>query len=187
LLVAFSANANERHDYSFSQQAKSLGLPKTAGIRLLQKASKKQKQLEDTGEYNILKTKSSQQSRYSNAFLKLLTEWVRNCPFIWVSPITNDMLLINGTHHPKLLRKVPIREMHNDMIKDTVYGGLQGTVVESTGRPIMSDTELGRKLKTLLPELRKATLQHKKMCRCENCIGISYMYDALNQYQLRKK
>ena len=185
LLVAFSANPDEIHDYSLSKQAKLLGLKKTAGIRLLQKASKKRKQLVDTGKYEVMKTKSKRQSRYSDAFLKSLTEWVTNHPFVRVSPITNDTLLLNGTRYPKLLREVPIRELHNDMIKDTNSGGLHGAVVD--GKAIMSDTELRRQLKRLLPELRKATLRHKKMCGCENCIGISYVHDALNQYQLRKR
>ena len=57
-----------------------------------------------------METKSKRQSRYSVAFLKTLTDWVTNHPFVRVSPITNDTLLLNGTRYPKLLREVPIRE-----------------------------------------------------------------------------
>ena len=51
----------------------------------------------------------------------------------------------------------------------------------------MSDTELRRQLRKLLPELKKATLRHKKMCGCENCIGIAYLHEALNRFRLRKR
>ena len=187
LLVAFSAIPNETREYSLSKQAKSLGLKKNTGIRLLQKASKKQKELVDTGEYGRLRKQSKRKSIYSDEFLKSLTDWVTNHPFVRVSPIANDTLLINGVQVPKLLREAPIREMHNDMIKDPTDGGLPGAVLESTGQPIMSDTELRRQLRTLLPELKKATLRHKKMCGCENCIGIMYLHEALNRFRLRKR
>jgi hypothetical protein len=75
--------------------------------------------------------------------------------------------------------------MHNDMVKDPTEGGLPDSTVD--GKPILSDTELRRQLKTLLPELRKASLRHKKMCGCENCIGISYLHDALNRYRMRTR
>ena len=94
--------------------------------------------------------KSKRQSRYSDGFLKSLTEWVTAHPFVRVSPITNGTLLLNGTRYPKLLCEVPIRELHNDMIKDTTDGGLHGAIVD--GKAIMSGTELRRQLKRLLPD-----------------------------------
>ena len=185
LLVAISAVPTEAQEYSLRKQAKSLGLKKSQGVRLLQNASKKRKLLVDTGEYGRLGKNSKRKSIYSDKFLKSLTDWVTNHPFVRVSPIANDTLLINGVRVPKLLREAPIREMHNDMIKDATDGGLPGVIVE--GKPIMSDTELRRQLRTLLPELKKATLRHKKMCGCENCIGITYLHDALNRFRLRKR
>lgn len=187
LLVAFSAIPNKTRKYSLRKQAKSLGLKKSQGVLLLQGASKKRKELVDTGEYVRLKKNSKRKSIYSDNFLKSLTDWVTNHPFVRVSPIANDTLLINGVRVPKLLREAPIREMHNDMIKDATDGGLPGAILQATGKPIMSDTELRRQLKTLLPELKKATLRHKKMCGCENCIGITYLHEALNRFRLRKR
>ena len=185
LLVALSATPNDSKEYSLTQQANSLGLKKTAGIRLLKKASKKRKAIEGTGDYRQLQTKYKRKSRYSDSFLKSLSEWATNHPFVRVSPIANDTLLINGTRVPKLLRECPIREMHNDMTKEPTDGGLPGSTMDS--KPILSDTELRRQLKTLLPELRKASLRHKKMCGCENCIGISYLHDALNRFRMRTR
>ena len=110
-----------------------------------------------------MRKKSKRKSIYSDEFLKSLTDWVTSHPFVRVSPIANDTLLINGVRVPKLLREAPIREMHNNMIKDSTDGGLPGAILQATGKPIMSDTELRRQLRKLLPELKKATLRHKKM------------------------
>ncbi len=187
LLVAISAIPNETPEYSLRKQAKSLGLKKSQGVLLLQNAAKKRKVLVDTGEYGRLRKKAKRKSIYSDEFLTSLTDWVTNHPFVRVSPIANDTLLINGVRVPKLLREAPIREMHNDMIKDAADGGLPGAILLATGKPIMSDTELRRQLRKLLPELKKATLRHKKMCGCENCIGIAYLHEALNRFRLRKR
>ena len=143
------------------------GAKKSQGVLLLQNAAKKRKVLVDTGEYGRLRKKSKRKSIYSDEFLKSLTDWVTHHPFVRVSPIANDTLLINGVRVPKLLREAPICEMHNDMIKDAADGGLPGAILQSTGKPtMMSDTELRRQLRTLFPKLKKATLQHKKMCGC---------------------
>ena len=50
LLVAISAIPSETREYSLRKQTKPLGLKKTQGVRLLQDASKKRKELVDTGE-----------------------------------------------------------------------------------------------------------------------------------------
>jgi hypothetical protein len=82
--------------------------------------------------------------------------------FIRVLPIKSDMLKIGDHQVPKLLREIPIREMHNDMLRLVEDCGLE-CAKDENGEPTISDSCFRIMLKEVLPQLRKATQRHKQM------------------------
>jgi hypothetical protein len=104
-----------------------------------------------------------------------------NHQFVRVLPIKSDTLQIDGREEPKLLREIPIREMHNDLLRSEEDCGLK-CARDENGQPTISDTRFRILLKEVLPQLRKATQRHKQMCGCETCIGVRYLQAALNRF-----
>jgi hypothetical protein len=109
---------------------------------------------------------------------------VRNHQFVRVLPIKSDVLQINGLEEPKLLREIPIREMHNDLVKSKEDDGLE-CALDADGKPTISDSQFRKLLKEVLPQLGKASLRHKQMCGCETCISMRYLQEALNRFRAK--
>ena len=103
------------------------------------------------------------------------------------SPISNDALLklnpVTGKKErvPKLLLQIPVRELHNDLLKPVEEGGL-AEARDDDGRALISDTAL----RSMMPEqLRRATERHKRMCGCETCITVRSLQQTLNAWRKR--
>ena len=73
---------------------------------------------------------------------------------------------------PKFLLQVSVREIHNNLVSATQYGGLKEARDEDDNISI-SDSTL-RSL--LLPQLKKMSSRYKVMCDCECCISFKSMY-----------
>ena len=75
-----------------------------------------------------------------------LREWVTNHHQVVQSPIVNDTLLIKNLDGEKvavtkLLLRIPVRELHNDLIKPVEEGGF-ALARNDKGEVQMSDTSL---------------------------------------------
>jgi hypothetical protein len=80
---------------------------------------------------------------------------------------------------PKLLLQIPVRELHNDLLKPVEEGGLLEARDEN-GIALISDTAL----RSMMPEqLRRATERHKQMCGCEICITVQSLQQTLNAWR----
>jgi hypothetical protein len=173
LMVALTSApvAIKNNQPSLRKQAESLGLGVSRGWRYLSEGHRKREKIE-TGEEEYPRTKKAKRSsRYTAAYRESVREWVSNHQFVRVSPIKSDMLQINGLQEPKLLREIPIREMHNDLVKSVEDGGLE-CALDPNGNPTISDSQFRKLLKEVMPQLRKASLRHKQMCGCETCIAV---------------
>jgi hypothetical protein len=187
LMVALSLSPDtekEKNQPSKRKQAKMLGLCVSSGWRYLTEGSKKRKKIEDGEEYFPTTKKAKRRSRYNAEYKESIKQWVMNHQFVRVSPIKSDMLKIDGEDVPKLLREIPIREMHNDLCKTEEDGGLK-CALDAEGKPTIGDSRFRILLKEVLPQLRKASLRHKQMCGCETCIGMRYLQEALNRYRAK--
>jgi hypothetical protein len=186
LMVALTSApvAIKNNQPSLRKQAQSLGLGVSRGWRYLSEGHRKREKIE-TGEEEYPRTKKAKRSsRYTAEYRESIREWVRNHQFVRVSPIKSDMLQINGLEEPKLLREIPIREMHNDLVRSVEDGGLE-CALDTDGKPTISDSQFRKLLKEVLPQLRKASLRHKQMCGCETCIGMRYLQEALNRFRAK--
>jgi hypothetical protein len=101
------------------------------------------------------------------------------------SLIANDALLkmdpVTGKKErvPKLLLQIPVRELHNNLLKPVEEGGLP-EAHDDNGRALISDTAL----RSMMPEqLRRATERHKRMCGCEICIMVRSLQETLNAWR----
>ena len=88
------------------------------------------------------------------------------------SPIVNDTLLTKNrlgvkTPAPKLLLRIPVRELHNDMIKPVSEGGF-ALAHKSAGEVQISDTSLHNHLP---PQLCRMTDTRK-------CVVVSHVHKA---------
>jgi hypothetical protein len=186
LMVALTSAPDviQNNQPSLRKQAKSLGLSVSRGWRYLSEGNKKRKNIEAGEEYYPTTKKAKRSSRYDAAYRESIRDWVRNHQFVRVSPIKSDTLQINGQEEPKLLREIPIREMHNDLLKSQEDGGLE-CALDAAGKPTISDSQFRKLLKEVLPQLRKASLRHKQMCGCETCIGMRYLQEALNRFRAK--
>ena len=82
---------------------------------------------------------------------------------------------------PKLLLQVSIRELHNSLVSDPQYGGLNDARDEENNI-IISDS----KLRSLLPpQLKQMSAQNKIMCGCECCISDKIIHSSLLSWRDR--
>ena len=186
LMVALTSAPEviKNNQLSLRKQAKLLGLGVSRGWRYLSEGNTKRKNIE-AGEEDYPRTKKFKRlSRYDAEYRESIRDWVRNHQFVRVSPIKSDTLQIDGHEEPKLLREIPIREMHNDLVKSPEDGGLE-CALDTDGKPTISDSQFRKLLKEVLPQLRKASLRHKQMCGCETCIGMRYLQEALNRFRAK--
>jgi hypothetical protein len=184
LMVALASTPErvKQNDPSLRKQAKLLGLKVSTGWRYLSEGSKKRRMIENGEEYYPTTKKARRKSRYDAAYKESIKQWVTNHQFVRVSPIRSDMLQIGDRREPKLLREIPIREMHNDLLRSEEECGLK-CARDDNGQPTISDTRFRSLVKEVLPQLRKATARHKQMCGCETCIGSRYLQAALNRFR----
>ena len=102
-------------------------------------------------------------------------------PQVVQSPIVNDCLKVKIDGYtetqivPKFLYQVSIRELHNNLVSSTKYGGLKEERDEYD-HIIISDSTL-RSL--LSPQLKKMSSRYKVMCGCECCISAKSMHSSL--------
>ena len=93
-------------------------------------------------------------------------------PQVVQSPISNDCfkVMLDDQREPQLvpelLLQVSVRELHNSLVSDPMYGGLKDARDEN-GKIIISDSTL-RSL--LTPQLKQVSAPYKIMCGCECCI-----------------
>ena len=86
---------------------------------------------------------------------------------VFESPILHDNLLITDAESglkqrvPKLLLECSMRQLHNELIASSDYGGLIGARHAYTNDVIISDTML---LYLSLLQLRPMIYHHKRMC-----------------------
>ena len=76
---------------------------------------------------------------------------------------------------PKILLQLSVRELHNILVSDPNYGGLEEARNEENNI-IISDSTL-RML--LLPQLIQMLSQYKVMCECECCISDNIIHASL--------
>ena len=102
-------------------------------------------------------------------------------PQVVQSPIFNDFLKVNIDGYtrpqvfPKLLLQVSVRELHNSLISDLVYGRIKEERYENDNI-IISDSTLGL---LFSPQLRKISSRYKVMCGCEYCIYVKSIRSSL--------
>ena len=74
-----------------------------------------------------------------------------------------------------------IFDLHIDLISESSIYQLQEAIDGSTGKPLISDTDMH----ALMPKnIRKMTYRYKQMCGCKICVIISSMQAQLNCYRL---
>ena len=76
---------------------------------------------------------------------------------------------------PKLLSRMSVREIHNNLVSATIYGGLKEARDEND-KIIISDSIL----RSLMPtQLKTMYLRYKVMCGCECCISAKSIHSSL--------
>jgi hypothetical protein len=136
--------------------------------------------------WSVRRKKPKQVLKVDENLRKLLDSWIRNHEMVVESPIKDETLLVLNPvtgikeRKAKLLLCVPVRELHNDLVKDPPTG-LAGAK-DANNKCVISDTML-RSL--LPPELKPATNRHKQMCGCEICLSFRSQHCSLNAFRLR--
>ena len=111
--------------------------------------------------------------KINNQIKKSLYNWIMHHPQVFQSPIFNYCLKVNIDGHtgpkivPKMLLQISVRELHNSLISDLVYGRIKEERYENDNI-IISDSTL-RLL--FSPKLRKISSRYKVMCGCKCCIS----------------
>ena len=97
------------------------------------------------------------------------------------SPIANDCLKMKIYGYtepqlvPKLLLRVSVRELHNNLLSNTKYDGLKEAIDEDDNS-IISDSTLHS---LLPPQFKQMSSRYKVMCGCECCISAKSMHSSL--------
>jgi hypothetical protein len=116
--------------------------------------------------------------------------WIRSHENVVTSPIYNETILVKepGSSEkcrvPKLLLEIPVPELHNLPVAPLHQGGLSQSR-DDDGKIIVSNTTLRRIIKRDLPQLRRMSMRHKQMCRCEICMSTHSMDKSLNGFRQR--
>jgi hypothetical protein len=199
VLTSFAASPDisvtRRKQPSLRDRIRSIGLPFETGRRILYKAKKKRQNLKAAPVINNTdtrlcwsRTKSRKATRGISADVRAkLIRWIVDHPHVIPSPISNDTLLVfnpvtqTKERVAKLLLEIPVRELHNDLIKTVLDGGLAEAKSEN-GNVLISDTVLRN---SLPPQLRPATERQKIMCGCEVCLSIRSHQSSLNAWRSR--
>ena len=159
-------------EVTISTLAGAFGMSRSAAARLFKKARAKRAALverRDGTSWSRCKGLKPAKT-FTEEFVLEIWNWVEGHTDVIQSPIVNDTLLIKNrlgvkTPVPKLLLRIPVHELHNDMIKPVSEGGFS-LARNPEGKVIISDTSLR---KHLPPQLRRMSDRHKQMCGCEPC------------------
>ena len=102
--------------------------------------------------------------------LESVQDWILRHPLVIQSPIAKDCIKIpipGTTDHeikPKMLLQCSVRELHNDLVKDSNDGGC--SAARKDGKIIVSDTALRYMMP---PQVRKFSKKHKK------CVDVKFV------------
>jgi len=186
--ISESPNTTQKPS-SMRAQSSVLGLPWSTGRRLLKNAKAKRGLLSsmESGVEWSRRRKRKRWQKISQDVRDKVYAWIVDHEMVVESPIANDALLklnlVTGEKErvPKLLLQIPVRELHNDLLKPVEEGGLL-EARDNNGRALISDTAL----RSMMPEqLRRATERHKQMCGCEICITVRSLQQTLNAWRKR--
>jgi hypothetical protein len=117
---------------SMRAQSSALGIPWSTGRRLLKNAKAKRILLKYI-EIGVDWSQRRKRKLWRNVDQDVrdkLHAWIINHEMVIESPISNDILLklnpVTGIKErvPKLLLQIPVRELHNDLVKPIEEGGL---------------------------------------------------------------
>ena len=155
---------------SYSEISEILGMPAQKYQRIAIAVAHKRDQLENGDKGTIFSQviKSRGWTKVDEELLKKIHAFVRNHPHVVQSPLANDMATVKDESGlpikvPKLLLQIPIRVLHNDLLKKLPEAR------DSDGKALVSDT----KLRQILPkELRRMSEIYKIMCACLQCLKI---------------
>ena len=95
----------------------------------------------------VIEKKRIGHSKTSEQINKSLYNWIMHHPQVLQSPIVNDCLKvkIDGRTEPqpvpKLSLQVSVRELHNNLVSNTIDGGLK-EAIEENDNIIISDSTL---------------------------------------------
>jgi hypothetical protein len=134
---------------SMRAQSSALGIPWSTGRRLLKNAKAKQILLMnmETGVDWSQRRKRKRWRKVDQDVRDKLHAWIINHEMVIEWPISNDVLLkldpVTGIKErvPQLLLQIPVRELHNDLLKPIEEGGLL-EVRDENGIALIRDTAL---------------------------------------------
>ena len=118
-----------------------------------------------------MKQKRKGNSKIYEQIKKSLYNWIMHHPQVVQSPIVNDFLKVNIDGHTepqlvsKLLFQVSVRELHNNLVSATKYGGLKEARDEDDNI-IISDSTLC----SLLPTQLKKCCEDTRLCVVVNVV-----------------
>jgi hypothetical protein len=170
----------------------SLGFERTGASRLLfSQASSRRTRIRELqateDDWSTRRKKPKQLLKVNENLRKLLDNWIRNHDMVVESPIKDETLLVLNPstgikeRKAKLLLCVPVRELHNDLVKEPPIGLAEAK--DANNKCVISDTML----RSLLPaELKPATKRHKQMCGCETCLSFRSLHCSLNAFRNRR-
>jgi hypothetical protein len=129
--------------------AQTSNIKPSAARKILHKAKKVRHKIKHQSNFDINNMKNRQNYNTIQKQLKSdVQNWVLQHPNVKPSCISNDVLtVVNPTTNEKekkhkMLMEVPVRDLHNDLIKPEDEGGLPGIINPNTGKPYISDTML---------------------------------------------
>ena len=125
--------------------------------------------------------KCNRDEKLSQKVIGIIIDYIKSHKCVRASPITKDVILINGFPVGKLIRECSIRELHNDVLSQKFLG-----MNDSKGENMLSYEKMWLIIKQKIPEMKKATERHKEMCGCEICIIIEAAQIALNRFRKNK-
>ena len=132
---------------SVSTLSGAFGIPRSSAARLHKRAHQKHHELVDRKDGTSWSRCKPLNAKviFTESYLRDLWEWVTNHHQVVQSPIVNDTLLIKNLDGEKvavtkLLLRIPIYELHNDLIKPVEEGGF--ALGNDSGEVQMSDTSL---------------------------------------------
>ena len=163
--ISESPNTTQKPS-SMRAQSSALGLPWSTGRRLLKNAKAKRGLLSNM-EPGVAWSQRRKRKRWQKASQDVqdkLYAWIIDHEMVIESQISNYTLLklnrVTGEMERvwKLLLQIPFRELHDDLLKPAVEGGLP-EARDDNGTALISDSAL----RSMMPEqLRRATERHKR-------------------------
>ena len=128
-----------------------------------------------------MKQKRKGNSKIDEQIKKSLYNWIMHHPQVVQSQIVNDCMKVKIDGYtetqlvPKLLLQVSIREPHNNLVSDKIYGGIKEARDEDDNI-IINDYTLSS---LLSPQFKKMSSRYKVMCGCKCCISAKSIHSSL--------